>query len=134
MLKYFTMPPRLGRCGPGVCALTLAAAAAVVVSSPASAQTTQASVSVADAALAVPPASAEEPAPAVQQPEPAAAAQLVPSADVDAPRVDLPRSPADDLAVAHGIDIPLNARVMSQVRLFTGRLKGYLEGGLARGA
>jgi membrane-bound lytic murein transglycosylase D len=34
----------------------------------------------------------------------------------------------------HDIDIPLNARVLSFVQLFTGRLKGYLEEGLSRGA
>jgi membrane-bound lytic murein transglycosylase D len=42
---------------------------------------------------------------------------------------------AQDLqAVVHDIDIPLNARVLSYVQLFTGRLKGYLEDGLSRGA
>lgn len=35
---------------------------------------------------------------------------------------------------AHDIDIPLNAKVLSFVQLFTGRLKNYLEEGLARGA
>lgn len=40
---------------------------------------------------------------------------------------------ADDPA-AHDIDIPLNAKVLSFVQLFTGRLKGYLEEGLSRGA
>ena len=34
----------------------------------------------------------------------------------------------------HDIDIPLNTRVLSFVQLFTGRLKGYLEEGLSRGA
>ena len=37
-------------------------------------------------------------------------------------------------AVIHDIDIPLNPRVLSYVQLFTGRLKGYLEEGLSRGA
>jgi membrane-bound lytic murein transglycosylase D len=42
---------------------------------------------------------------------------------------------AQDLKeVVHDIDIPLNARVLSYVQLFTGRLKGYLEEGLGRGA
>ncbi|HEY7186386.1 MAG TPA: LysM peptidoglycan-binding domain-containing protein [Vicinamibacterales bacterium] len=36
--------------------------------------------------------------------------------------------------VGHDIDIPLNDRVLSYVELFTGRLKGYLEDGLSRGA
>ena len=35
---------------------------------------------------------------------------------------------------AHDIDIPLNSKVLSYVELFTGRLKGYLEEGLSRGA
>ena len=34
----------------------------------------------------------------------------------------------------HDIDIPLNTRVLAFVQLFTGRLKGYLEEGLSRGA
>ena len=34
----------------------------------------------------------------------------------------------------HDIDIPLNARVLSFVELFTGRLKNYLQEGLSRGA
>ena len=42
---------------------------------------------------------------------------------------------AEDLQeTVHDIDIPLNARVLSFVQLFTGRLKGYLEEGLSRGA
>jgi membrane-bound lytic murein transglycosylase D len=39
-----------------------------------------------------------------------------------------------DDAATHDIDIPLNARVLSYVELFTGRLRGYLEEGLSRGA
>jgi membrane-bound lytic murein transglycosylase D len=42
---------------------------------------------------------------------------------------------AEDLKqIVHDIDIPLNDRVLSYVQLFTGRLKGYLEEGLGRGA
>jgi membrane-bound lytic murein transglycosylase D len=42
---------------------------------------------------------------------------------------------ADDLqVVVHDIEIPQNARVLAYVELFTGRLKGYLEEGLSRGA
>ena len=37
-------------------------------------------------------------------------------------------------STTHDIDIPLNPRVLSYVELFTGRLKGYLEDGLSRGA
>ena len=52
-----------------------------------------------------------------------------------------PSSPETVKAIAqdiqsgdHDIDIPLNDRVLSYVELFTGRLKGYLEDGLSRGA
>lgn len=42
---------------------------------------------------------------------------------------------AQDLQTTkHDIDIPMNAKVLSYVQLFTGRLKGYLEEGLSRGA
>ena len=42
---------------------------------------------------------------------------------------------AEDLQSAdHDIDIPLNSRVLSFVELFTGRLRGYLQEGLSRGA
>jgi membrane-bound lytic murein transglycosylase D len=34
----------------------------------------------------------------------------------------------------HDVDIPLNARVLQYVQLFSGRLKSYLEDGLGRGA
>ena len=42
---------------------------------------------------------------------------------------------ADDLeSTDHDIAIPLNSRVLSFVELFTGRLRGYLQEGLSRGA
>jgi membrane-bound lytic murein transglycosylase D len=41
---------------------------------------------------------------------------------------------ADLEATNYDIDIPLNARVLSFVELFTGRLRGYLQDGLSRGA
>jgi membrane-bound lytic murein transglycosylase D len=42
---------------------------------------------------------------------------------------------ADDLeSTDHDIAIPLNGRVLSFVELFTGRLRGYLQEGLSRGA
>ncbi len=41
---------------------------------------------------------------------------------------------ADMQETVHDIDIPLNAKVLSFVQLFTGRLKTYLEEGLGRGA
>jgi membrane-bound lytic murein transglycosylase D len=39
----------------------------------------------------------------------------------------------DLLKTPHDIDIPLNAKVLQFVQLFSGRLKGYLEEGLSRG-
>jgi membrane-bound lytic murein transglycosylase D len=52
-----------------------------------------------------------------------------------------PASPATKQAVSedleatpHDVDIPLNAKVLQYVQLFSGRLKGYLEDGLSRGA
>jgi membrane-bound lytic murein transglycosylase D len=41
---------------------------------------------------------------------------------------------ADLQTTEHDIDIPLNAKVLSYVQLFTGRLKEYLRDGLSRGA
>ena len=41
---------------------------------------------------------------------------------------------ADLQSTSYDIDIPLNARVLSFVQLFTGRLRGYLQDGLSRGA
>jgi membrane-bound lytic murein transglycosylase D len=41
---------------------------------------------------------------------------------------------ADLQETPHDIEIPQNARVLQYVQLFSGRLKGYLEDGLSRGA
>src|SRR5262245_45301078 len=40
---------------------------------------------------------------------------------------------ADLQETPHDIEIPLNAKVLQYVQLFSGRLKGYLEDGLSRG-
>ena len=49
--------------------------------------------------------------------------------------VETTQAVAEDLQeTAHDIEIPLNKKVLSFVQLFTGRLKGYLEEGLSRGA
>jgi len=53
--------------------------------------------------------------------------------DQPAPSQETEKAVAED-PTTHDIDIPLNARVLSYVQLFTGRLKGYLEDGLSRGA
>ncbi len=51
------------------------------------------------------------------------------------PTAETKQAVAEDLqTTAHDINIPMNARVLSYVQLFTGRLKGYLEEGLSRGA
>jgi membrane-bound lytic murein transglycosylase D len=50
------------------------------------------------------------------------------------PSAETEKAVAEDLeSTAHDIDIPLNARVLSFVELFTGRLRGYLQEGLSRG-
>jgi membrane-bound lytic murein transglycosylase D len=52
-----------------------------------------------------------------------------------APTAETKQAVAEDLqSTVHDIDIPLNAKVLSYVQLFSGRLKGYLEDGLSRGA
>lgn len=51
--------------------------------------------------------------------------------DIPPPTLETRQAVAADLeAIAHDIDIPLNAKVLSFVQLFTGRLKTFLEEGL----
>jgi membrane-bound lytic murein transglycosylase D len=51
------------------------------------------------------------------------------------PSPETKQAVADDLqSTDHDIAIPLNARVLSFVELFTGRLRGYFQDGLSRGA
>ncbi len=74
---------------------------------------------------------------AEKAPEPASIDDLlsIPTFEVPAPTPETERTVANDLqAVTHDIDIPQNSRVLAYVELFTGRLKGYLEDGLSRGA
>ncbi|MGH6692797.1 MAG: transglycosylase SLT domain-containing protein, partial [Gammaproteobacteria bacterium] len=53
--------------------------------------------------------------------------------DVPAPTVETTKAVAADLeAIVHDIEIPLNAKVLSFVQLFTGRMKAFLEEGLSR--
>jgi membrane-bound lytic murein transglycosylase D len=68
--------------------------------------------------------------------EPAPIDQLLESSEAaPAARPETEKAVAQDLQTAgHDIDIPLNERVLSYVELFTGRLKGYLEEGMSRGA
>ena len=55
--------------------------------------------------------------------------------EIPAPSAETTQAVTADLqAIVHDIDIPLNAKVLSFVQLFAGRLKAYLEEGLNRGA
>jgi membrane-bound lytic murein transglycosylase D len=54
--------------------------------------------------------------------------------EIPAPSAETTQTVTADLqAIVHDIDIPLNAKVLSFVQLFTGRLKSFLEEGLSRG-
>lgn len=58
----------------------------------------------------------------------------IPTFDIPAPTLETTQAVTADMqAIVHDIDIPLNAKVLSFVELFTGRLKGFLEEGLSRG-
>ena len=75
--------------------------------------------------------------PVEEKSEPAPIDQLLEITGEPMPTVtpETEKTVAQDLETAgHDIDIPLNDRVLSYVELFTGRLKGYLEEGLGRGA
>jgi membrane-bound lytic murein transglycosylase D len=53
--------------------------------------------------------------------------------EVPEPTTETTQTVAEDLkSIAHDIDIPLNAKVLSFVQLFRGRLKSFLEEGLSR--
>jgi membrane-bound lytic murein transglycosylase D len=70
-------------------------------------------------------------------PEPAAIDELlaISTVEVPPPTPQIEKSVADDLqTIVHDIDIPLNPRVLRYVELFSGKLRGYLEEGLGRGA
>jgi membrane-bound lytic murein transglycosylase D len=74
---------------------------------------------------------------AEKAPEPASIDELLSIATFErpAPTLETKQAVADDLQkVVHDIEIPQNSRVLSYVELFSGRLKGYLEDGLSRGA
>jgi membrane-bound lytic murein transglycosylase D len=79
---------------------------------------------------------ASQPAPQ-EKSEPAPIDELLAISTAESPvaRPETERAVARDLETdGHDIEIPLNDRVLSYVELFTGRLKGYLEEGLGRGA
>jgi membrane-bound lytic murein transglycosylase D len=69
-----------------------------------------------------------------QRSEPAAIDTLLDTPDPTGATAETARRAESDLSsTKYDIDIPLNARVLSYVELFSGRLKGYLEEGLSRG-
>src|SRR6185436_17744335 len=79
---------------------------------------------------------ATQPAPQ-EKSEPAPIDELLAISTAESPvaRPETEKAVALDLETnGHDIEIPLNDRVLSYVELFTGRLKGYLEEGLGRGA
>ena len=72
---------------------------------------------------------------AEQRSEPAAIDALLDTPDTTVATAETARRAESDLeSTKYDIPIPLNARVLSYVELFSGRLKGYLEEGLSRGA
>jgi len=71
-----------------------------------------------------------------QRQEPAGIDELlaITTFEIPAPTAETTQAVAADLeTMVHDIDIPLNAKVLSFVELFTGRLKAFLEEGLSRG-
>jgi membrane-bound lytic murein transglycosylase D len=69
--------------------------------------------------------------------EPASIDDLLAISTFDQPvaTAETKQAVAEDLqSTVHDIDIPMNAKVLSYVQLFSGRLKSYLEDGLSRGA
>jgi len=67
--------------------------------------------------------------------EPASIDDLLALSTSQTPSAETKQAVAEDLqSTDHDIAIPLNARVLSFVELFTGRLRGYLQDGLSRGA
>jgi membrane-bound lytic murein transglycosylase D len=68
--------------------------------------------------------------------EPATIDELLALSTFEQPAtVETTKTVAEDLQeTVHDIEIPLNKKVLSYVQLFTGRLRGYLEDGLSRGA
>jgi membrane-bound lytic murein transglycosylase D len=72
-----------------------------------------------------------------QKSEPASIDELLSLSTFDSVEAttETTRTVVEDLReTPHDIDIPLNEKVLRYVQLFSGRLKGYLEEGLSRGA
>ena len=73
---------------------------------------------------------------AEQRYEPATIDDILAMSTFEAPAATLETTQAvtaDLQSIIHDIDIPLNAKVLSFVQLFTGRLRAFLEEGLSRG-
>ncbi len=72
---------------------------------------------------------------AEQKYEPASIDELLSLSTFPNPSAQTKEAVAQDFeSNDHDIDIPLNSKVLSFVELFTGRLRGYLQDGLSRGA
>jgi membrane-bound lytic murein transglycosylase D len=72
---------------------------------------------------------------AEQRSEPAAIDSLLDSPDPAGATAETARTAESTReSTQYDIDVPFNDRVLSYVELFSGRLKGYLEDGLSRGA
>jgi membrane-bound lytic murein transglycosylase D len=72
---------------------------------------------------------------AEQRSEPAAIDALLDAPEPAGATAETARTVENDFTqTQYDIDIPLNSRVLSYVELFSGRMKGYLEEGLNRGA
>ena len=66
--------------------------------------------------------------------EPASIDDLLAVSTFDSPLDSETQQAVAEDPAAHDIEVTLNPRVLAYVQLFTGRLKGYLEEGLSRGA
>ena len=159
MLEYFDQMPTAphGLTRASVVALTLVAALLgagcgakvppkVSSTPPQAAPVVQAPVQPVEQAVVTPEPAPPAPAQTVsaatqpvpqEKSEPAPIDELLAITTTESPTVrpDIEKTVAQDLETdGHDIEIPLNDRVLSYVELFTGRLKGYLEEGLGRGA
>lgn len=92
-------------------------------------------------AQVAPPPPIERPAPPPVFVEPQADPAIIDTflspttADLPPPSAETAQAVGDDLGTRDfDIEIPLNDKVVSYVELFSGRLRGYLEEGLSRGA
>jgi len=127
------VPPKVSEVPAPVVAVESPAQATQSTPAPVEPPAVRADAPVARTAAAAP----SQTGPVQEKSEPAPIDQLLEITNEPNPtaRPETEKTVALDLeTVGHDIDIPLNDRVLSYVELFTGRLKGYLEEGLGRGA